>query len=68
MKKKIFIGTKLSDPSEKLTRQIKITLPKNYIHHIDQIAGKLNIKRRYVIWDAIGSYIQTCKRIEGENS
>jgi len=57
------IGIKLFDPNEKLTKQVKIVLPRNYIRSIDLIANELNIKRRYVIWDAIGNYIQVCKRL-----
>jgi len=57
------IGVKLVDPNEKLTKQVKIVLPKNYIRKIDKVADDLNIKRRYVIWDAIGNYLNSCKRI-----
>ena len=59
--KKELIGVKLFDPNEKLTKQVKIVLPKNYIRSIDLIANELNIKKRYVVWDAIGNYIRICK-------
>ena len=60
--KKELVGTKLFDPTEKLTKQVKIVLPKNYIRSIDLIANELNIKKRYVIWDAIGNYIRICNQ------
>ena len=60
-RKEELIGVKLFDPSEKLTKQVKIVLPKNYIKSIDLIANELNIKKRYVVWDAIGNYIRICK-------
>lgn len=59
--KEELIGVKLFNPSERFTKQVKIILPKNYISSIDQIAGELNIKKRYVVWDAIGNYIRICK-------
>lgn len=60
-RKKELIGVKLFDPKEKLTKQVKIVLPKNYIRAIDLIAEELNIKKRYVVWDAIGNYIRICR-------
>jgi len=60
-KKKELVGVKLFNPSEKLTEQVKIVLPKNYIRCIDLIADELKIKKRYVVWDAIGNYIRICK-------
>ena len=60
-KKKELVGVKLFNPSEKLTEQVKIVLPKNYIRSIDLIAYELKIKKKYVVWDAIGNYIRICK-------
>lgn len=60
-KKKELVGVKLFDPNERLTKQVKIVLPNNYIRSIDLIADELNIKKRYVVWDAIGNYIRICK-------
>ncbi len=60
-RKKELIGVKLLDPNEKLTKQVKIALPKNYIKSIDLIANELNIKKRYIVWDAIGNYLRICK-------
>lgn len=61
-RKKELIGVKLFDPNEKLTKQVKIALPKNYIKSIDWIANELNVKKKYLIWDAIGNYIQICRK------
>jgi len=60
-KRKELIGVKLFDPKEKLTKQVKIILPKNYIRSINLIADELKIKKRYIVWDAIGNYIRVCK-------
>jgi len=60
-KKKELVGVMLFDPNERLTKQVKIVLPNNYIRSIDLIADELKIKKRYVVWDAIGNYIRICK-------
>ena len=59
---KELIGVMLCDHSEKLTKQVKIVLPKHYISCLDLIARELNIRKRYIIWDAIGNYLQDCQK------
>ena len=59
---KVLLGVKIDDPAEKLTKQIKVAMPKNYISEIDQIAEKMHVPKRVVIWDAVSNYIRICRR------
>ena len=61
--KKELIGVMLYDRDEKLTQQVKIVLPKHYISSLDLIANELNIRKRFIIWDAIGNYLQDCQKV-----
>jgi len=56
------IGIKLKVPGEKFTKQVKISMPKNYIREISFIASIMRVPKRYVVWDAVGNYIQGCRQ------
>lgn len=44
-------------PSFFSTVRVQMTLPKRDLQAISEIAKTLAIPRRYVIWNAIGSYL-----------
>jgi metal-responsive CopG/Arc/MetJ family transcriptional regulator len=39
------------------TQQVKISLPRHYVHKIDSVSSRMGIPRRFVIWDALGNYL-----------
>jgi len=55
------IGVKIFDQKEKFTKRVKVVLPKNYIQDIDRISDELKIPKRYIIWDALGNYLRSCR-------
>jgi predicted transcriptional regulator len=55
------IGIRI-DTGEKFTKQIKISMPKNYIRAIDQIAESTNVPKRIIVWEALGAYFQACRQ------
>jgi len=52
----VSVNTKVT-PSFFSTVRVQMTLPKRDLQAIGEIAKTLAIPRRYVIWNAIGSYL-----------
>jgi len=45
------------DRGSGFTQQVKISLPKHYVHKIDSVSSRMGIPRRFVVWDALGNYL-----------
>jgi len=47
----------IGDRDERFTQQVKVALPKHYVHKLDSLSCQMGIPRRYVIWDALGNFL-----------
>jgi hypothetical protein len=54
------------DSEEEFTRQIKVSLPVNYLCQVDAIAKDLRIPKRFIYWGAVGNYIDICRQVAGK--
>jgi metal-responsive CopG/Arc/MetJ family transcriptional regulator len=62
METKRQLYVEISDPDEKFTKQIKVSMPQNYIKEIDRIANEMHVPKRLIIWDAVSHYIRVCRK------
>jgi len=48
----------ITDDREKgFTQQVKVSLPKHYVHKLNSLSVQMGIPRQFVIWDALGNYL-----------
>jgi hypothetical protein len=45
------------DSGQGFTQQVKIALPKHYVHKLDSVSAQMGIPRRFLLWDALGNYL-----------
>lgn len=60
--KRKLVGFRMFDPGEKLTRQVKVSMPINYLREVDSIAKDLRMPKRFIYWGAVANYIDVCRR------
>ncbi len=46
-----------NDRNGGFTQQVKVSLPKHYVHKLDSVSSRMGISRQFAIWDALGNYL-----------
>jgi hypothetical protein len=60
--KKELASSLVLDSEEKLTRQVKVSMPISYLRALDSIAKNLRMPKRFIYWSAVGNYIDVCRQ------